>query len=202
MLLGDGRRGRARSDQQEVPLVLAHHFAPLDAVEVASLSSRVVDLPDSSKDFANAAERTECSSIAKLCTAVGEHEPERCVSGCAGASDEERPGKAAVETVGAFWDVVHELGELCKEVADARRARLVSGHKCAEIDASGEAEDGGQVDAELLGPNGTCWGEACVYRRADGRLRGSNLGCEDLDVLAQKHVIETFRSLKVEACDF
>lgn len=120
-----------RSDQEEVPLVLAHHFAPLHTVEVASLSGCVVDLPDSSKDLTDAAERAECSGLTKLRTTVGEHEPERRVGSRAGASDEKRPGKAAVETVGAFWDVIHELGELCEEVADAGRAGLVSGHECA-----------------------------------------------------------------------
>jgi len=48
--------GEARSDQKEVPLVLAHRLAPLDAVEVTSLGGCVVDLPDSSKDLADAAE--------------------------------------------------------------------------------------------------------------------------------------------------
>jgi hypothetical protein len=55
-LRSSGSVRKAKSDQQEVPLVLAHHFAPLHAMEVASLGSRVVDLPDGSKDLADTAE--------------------------------------------------------------------------------------------------------------------------------------------------
>lgn len=113
------REGKRLLDQQEVPAFPAHHVPPGDALKLAPRCCSVVDRPDVLEELADAAEGAAISGIAKAGAALCKHAAEGSVGGRAGASDEERPGDAAIETIRSFRDVVHELAELGEQVAAA-----------------------------------------------------------------------------------
>ena len=63
-------RGTRTSNQEEVPVLLAHRVPPVDTLNDALCKIVVVDLPDFAEEFLDSSERAQLCSVAQLASAL------------------------------------------------------------------------------------------------------------------------------------
>lgn len=133
--------------------------------------------------------------------AVGKHRPKRGRRGAHGPRNQQRPDQRPIEAVRAGRDEGERAGEAGDEVEHERAELVGVGHQAEQIDAGGDAEDGGHVDGQLLGADGTGGGIG-VLQPLVGGFGAIQTLAQGLDVQAELHVLDAAGGLQpVQAGD-